>query len=324
MTNLTEWKNRNVLITGYTGFIGGVLTDYLVSQQASITCLVRNLEKLSNTQLPDNLNIVLGDITNPESITTLIQKLQPDIVFHLAGEAIQSQDNNYTSNFDGTKNILEALRTESPHTSLVFTSSDSVYGISQNEPFIETTTPKPTTPYAESKLAAENIIIEYSGKFNLSSIIVRLSNVYGGQDQNYSHLIPGQIKNVLSGKPPALNSNGKSFCDFIYIEDIVDGLITMGSNVLTKQFKGEIFNLATGTPTRVIDAINEILDITNNQSLVPVLNQSNQPSHPLRQISNNKIKQYFDWKPKTDLNTGLIKTIQWYQNTYFKNSGDNK
>lgn len=312
MSELGSWSDRKVLVTGSTGFIGGVLTDHLVSLGASVTCLVRKPDQIVGSSA-GKPSIAAGDINDFETLRDIIHRVKPEMFFHLAGEAIQAREKTYSTNFDGTRNILESLRLESPDTCLVFASSGAVYGMGQSEPFTESTRPSPVTPYAKSKLAAEKIIGEYCTKYGISSSLARITNVYGGRDMNYSHLIPGQIKNVLLNKPPVIHSDGRAVCDFVYIDDIVEGLLALGEFVLASRCKAEIFNLSTGKSTSVLDAVSMILDITNRRTLTPILNQSFPTADTLKRTSPDKIQAVLSWKAKTDLRCGLEKTVAWYK-----------
>ncbi|MFT6300903.1 MAG: nucleoside-diphosphate-sugar epimerase [Pseudomonadales bacterium] len=314
MSELTSWNNRKVLVTGSTGFIGGVLTDQLVSLGASVTSLVRKPYRIVGSSA-GKPNVELGDINDFETLRDMIQRVKPEVFFHLAGEAIQARGKTYSTNVDGTRNILESLRLESLDTCLVFASSCAVYGMGQTEPFTESTCPTPVSPYANSKLAAEKIIGEYCSRYGISSSLARISNVYGGHDKNYSHLIPGQIKNVLLNKPPMVNSNGRAVCDFVYIDDIVEGLLALGEFVLASRCKAEIFNLSTGKSTSVLDAISIILDITDRKALIPILNQSSSTADTLMRTSPGKVEALLRWKAKTELRRGLEKTIAWYKHS---------
>lgn len=312
------WHNRRVLITGGTGFIGSSLITALIDRKADITSFERD-SKINREHHFDSklVEVFTGNLNDKKTVITAIQQQQPSIIFHLAGEAIQSDDKDYAANTEGTRNILEAIRLHSPQSALVFTSSDSVYGLGLPEAFTENSKPAPQTPYAKSKHQAETLIQNYSEQYGLSCAIARMSNVYGQGDLNFSHLIPGQIKNIQSGKQPSLNSNGRSVCDFIYIDDIIDGLILIASDLLINRHCCETFNLSTGVSTSVIDTLKKLLTLMRREDLIPVLNQSMQKNDILRQSSPKKMNTMLGWNALIDLSTGLKLSIEWYKNKTF-------
>jgi len=313
MSDKAFWHKRRVLITGGTGFIGSSLIPALLERQADIACLVRDSNRTHIALDLNRITLITGNLNDQKSIISAIQQHQPDIIFHLAGEAIQRDGKDYSANTEGTQNVLEAIQRHSPQTALVFTSSDSVYGTGLPDAFTENSIPAPQSPYAKSKYQAENLIIKYSAQHKLSTAIVRMSNVYGQGDMNFSHLIPGQIKKILSDEQPSLNSDGHSVYDFVYIEDITYGLILIGEDLLSKHHCAEIFNLSTGVSTSVIDTVSELLKITRKKDRILTSHQSHQISDTLRQSSPTKIKNMLGWQPLTDLSTGLKSTLKWYQ-----------
>lgn len=311
MKDKSVWQDKKILITGATGFIGSVLATELNKRNASVYCMARNIDKARET-LP-GMRLIEGDILDVSHVFRTIENIQPEFIFHLAGAAIQKQNMDYHANIAGTKNILHALMATGEQCLFIFTSSDSVYGAGQMNPYVETDVPVPHSPYAVSKYQAEQEIIHYANEYDINCVIARLSNVYGPQDKNVSHLVTGQLQRILAGEPPVLNSNGKPVGDFIYIDDIVEGLLTLGEHCLCSRFRGDIFNLCTGIPTQVIDVVNTILELTDSQSLVPTLNESANTPEFVKQVSAEKCRHTLGWAARTSLVEGLKKTINEFK-----------
>lgn len=180
-----------VLLTGATGLIGSRVLPRLATSEFSCSALVRR-----DLELPPGTTAVRGDLEEPDSLQAAVEDV--DAVVHLAALfRTDDQDAIWRANLDGTRNLIEAVRTHSPHARFIMASTGNVYDTDRARPALETDTCSPTLAYPASKVAAENLLRE-SG---LTWSILRLPFVYGDGDGHLASL--GALADRF-GRHPAL------------------------------------------------------------------------------------------------------------------------
>lgn len=278
----------NILVTGSTGFIGKHLIN-------SLEALDHKVFSFSSKD---------GDIFNYDFIKEY-ENITIDCVYHLAGKTfVPDSWNNPTSfintNVLGTLNILKFC--DSKKLPLIFISA-YVYGNDVRMPIDEDTTPKPNNPYALSKYMAENLCNFYSIYKNMDINIFRPFNVYGvGQDKRF--LIPEIMLQVKNNMLIEVNTL-KPKRDYIYIDDLVDGLIS-GMN----SFNGiEIYNLGSGASISVEQVINIIKKQSNSEVefISRNIERENEINDVIADIS--KARDKLSWSPKISFDNGIKKII---------------
>ena len=210
-------QNKNILVTGGTGFIGSYLVDNLSNLGANVTVLTRHNAK---TDSPSSYNYYFGDITKSDSLSGCCKNI--DIIVHMAGSAHVEQKNKGTHlrvSLTGTKNILqEALREDV--TSVIYISSIKVMGTNKTKCLDEADQENPDDEYGRARLDAEKIILKWGAEHSVKTSVLRLPLVYGPG-------VKGNIKNLLthatSGKsfPLPIVRNNRSM---VYIGDVVQAI----------------------------------------------------------------------------------------------------
>jgi len=290
-----------VLITGGEGFIGKNLKIFLEH---------KNLEVYSIDISSDSDYRI--DIRNYNKLEDIFYKVKPDAVVHLAAiasvvECEIKPHECFDVNVYGTFNVAKLSKKYNAR--LIFASSAAVYGIPQILPTPVTHQLNPINIYGLTKMIGE-ILIKNIMKDNY--IIFRIFNVYG-ERCNRSYVIPDTIRKILSGlNPIPMSGTGKEERDFIYIEDVNEAFYVALKSAITG-----VFNLGAGTRIKIKDLVRIIAEIMNKSYLdflfegqprigdLPVLHAD---------ISEGNILP--GWRPKTDLRTGLKKTIEWYKMHY--------
>ncbi len=318
------WKNKSVLITGYEGFLGSNLTKNLISYSAKIIGLdkVKNRPiSVLNSALRKDIICIKGDVSDPKIAGNVINKYKPQIIFHLAAEAIVDRANKnpiltFESNIKGTWNILEASRDKKFIEAIVVASSDKAYGSHKILPYEEGASLKGDHPYDVSKSCADLISCAYYHTYNLPVAITRCGNVYGPGDFNFSRIIPDAVKCALSNKTLFIRSDGKFTRDYIYIDDIADGYILLAEKLQKKKLAGEAFNFSNEKPITVIELAKRICQLVRLKPNYKILNQA---KYEIRDqyLASAKARKILGWKPKYNLEEGLNKTIAWYRD-YFE------
>lgn len=306
-----------ILVTGGAGFIGSHIVDSLLKEGTEVT-VIDNLstgrrENIALHQNRKDFHFVRGDIQNAELVKKVIKDV--DAVFHEAAmvNVPRSVENPLLTNkvnVLGTLNLLEACR-DSDVKRFIHASSCAVYGETETLPQHEKMMPRPISPYAVSKLAAENYVKVYYEVYGLNTVCLRYFNVYGPRQTYgpYSGVITIFINRLLKNEHPIIYGDGKQTRDFIYIQDIVEANML----VLTKKKAvGEVFNIATGTQTTITQLAAMLQRIMNKPDLKPIYTESRPGDIKHSYADITKAKKLLQYSPKVSLKNGLTKLVKWY------------
>jgi UDP-glucuronate 4-epimerase len=260
----------NVLVTGGAGFIGSHVAESLLQQGHKIAILDnfddfypstwkrRNLEEVGRS---GNVLLFEADISDMNAITHAFSNFKPELIIHLAARAgvrpsIEQPALYERVNVAGTLNLLEAAR-HAGVKSFVFGSSSSVYGESSPAPFREDNYfLRPISPYAATKLAAENLCYTYSHLYGIRIACLRFFTVYGPR-QRPDLAIHKFTALIESGSEVPIFGDGSSGRDYTYVDDIVAGVCSACQWCLEQQRAGghEIFNIGNSSPVRLKELV---------------------------------------------------------------------
>ena len=319
------WRNKNVFITGATGFLGSWLTKYLLDGNSNITVLARDwvpYSKLYADNLNKKINIVKGEIEDYFLLERILNEYEIGTVFHLAAQTIVGIANNnpistFETNIKGTWNILEACRRNKKIKKIIVESSDKAYGDQEILPYSENTPLIGRHPYDVSKSCADLICRSYYETYELPVCVTRCGNFYGGGDLNFNRIIPGTIRSILNNEPPVIRSDGSFIRDYFYIEDAVLAYLLLAEKMDDKSLHGEAFNFSNEIQITVLDLVNKIIDLMDSNLKPVILNEATtEIKH--QYLSAKKAKDFLGWKSEYDLNIGLQKTISYYMNFFNK------
>ncbi|HUS01931.1 MAG TPA: GDP-mannose 4,6-dehydratase [Chitinophagaceae bacterium] len=313
---------KHILITGGAGFIGSHLIDSLISTNGyAITCvdnfdnfydpLLKRKNIASHGNNP-SFKLVEADITDKK----LIEKLddQYDIVVHLAAKAgvrpsIKDPVLYQHVNVVGLQNILEVAQQKSVK-QFIFGSSSSVYGVNPNIPWKEDDKElMPVSPYASSKIAGEWLGKTYNQLYNMCFIALRFFTVYGPR-QRPDLAINSFTHKILNEDPINFFGDGNTLRDYTYVKDIVEGIIAAMHYDKTGF---EIINLGNNTPVTLSQLVSALEKILNKKAILNRLPE--QPGDvPLTCADISKAKKLLNYDPKTKLEDGLEKFVNWILN----------
>lgn len=316
------WQDRPIFITGATGLVGGWLVKHLLTVGADIVCLVRDWipqSFLIQSRVLEKIKVVRGDIFDQALLQRTLEEYEINTVIHLAAQTVVGVANRnpistFETNIAGTWRLLEACRHSSTVKQIIVASSDKAYGEQIQLPYEENTPLKGIHPYDVSKSCADLITQTYAHTYNLPVAIARCGNFYGGGDLNWSRIVPGTIKSILKEKAPIIRSNGCFVRDYLYVEDGVKAYMLLAENLSQyPELIGEAFNFSLEIKLTVLDLVERILTLMNSDLKPEILNQaSNEIKN--QYLSSQKSRKVLNWHPSFDLDTGLEKTINWYQN----------
>lgn len=318
------WLNRNVFITGGTGFLGSYLILELLKRKANVVTLIRDLPAKRRSILFDDIDkvtVVRGEVEDYQLLERILNEYEIEIVFHLAAQTIVEIANRnplstFETNIRGTWNLLEACR-RNPHVKrIIIASSDKAYGVQKELPYHEGTPLKGNHPYDVSKSCADLISYTYYNTYKLPVCVTRCGNFYGGGDMNFNRLIPGTIRSVIYNQRPVIRSDGNYIRDYIYIKDAVHAYLLLAEKMEDDRIHGEAFNFSNEVQITVLDLTRKILSLMERDDLQPII--KNEAPNEIRHqyLSSKKAQDILNWYPGYSLEQGLKETIMWYQDFF--------
>ncbi|MBU2710864.1 dTDP-glucose 4,6-dehydratase [Zooshikella harenae] len=326
-----------VLVTGGAGFIGSALVRHIINNTSNHVVNVDKLtyagciDNLANCNVSDRYDFYHTDICNKDELQDIFTKENPDAVIHLAAEShvdrsIQNPRAFLDTNVIGTYNLLEVTKQHLQHSNkhsfrFIHVSTDEVFGsLGETGLFSETSRYKPNSPYSASKAASDHLVRAWHKTYDIPIITTNCSNNYGPY-QFPEKLIPLTIMHAIQGKPIPVYGNGLQVRDWLYVDDHVDGIMT----VLGHGGVGETYNIGgfnEQTNISVVKTICTLLDtaiedkpqgIKHFEQLIQHV--TDRLGHDTRYaIDATKMETELHWKPKETFQSGLDKTVQWYLN----------
>lgn len=308
-----------MLVTGAAGFIGSHLVEALVRDGADVRAFVRYnsrnhygwLEELV-PEVYREIEIFRGDLANPEAVADSVKNCAR--ILHLGAlipipYSYRHPREFISTNVTGTLNVLEAAR-RGEITRLVQTSSSEVYGTPIDLPIKETAPLNAQSPYAASKVGADQLALSYRASFDLPVVIARPFNTFGPR-QSARAVIPTIIIEALTGKEIVLGLTSPTR-DFLYVEDTVRGLMRCGE---VDGIDGNVINLGAGEQISVGDLAKSILQQLGIEKPISVSGERLRPSRSeveRLQADIARAKALLDWIPSVSLTDGLRRTIEWF------------
>ena len=271
--NNMYWEKRKVLITGHEGFLGSWLMKMLLDKKAKVIGIdkVKNRPISILNGLRKRATCIKGNISNQKLLKSVVDKYKPQVIFHLAAEAIVERANKnpsqaFKSNIEGTWNILEAARGKKFIESIVIASSDKAYGSHNILPYKEGAALKGKHPYDVSKSCADLIAYTYFYTYGVPVCTTRCGNIFGPGDFNFSRIVPDAVRCALSGNKLLIRSDGKFTRDYIYVEDVVMGYIVLAQKMQKLKLFGEAFNFSNQKPIFVLELAKLIYKLCHRDS----------------------------------------------------------
>jgi len=319
--------STKILITGATGFIGSHMTELCVEQGFKVVAFDRyNTNNhwgwLEESRYKDDMEVILGDIRDYDSVYKAMEGC--DVVFHLA--ALIGIPYSYTSplayirtNIEGTYNVLEVSKNLDLEQVLV-TSTSETYGTAQYTPIDEKHPLVGQSPYAASKIAADQLAVSYYRSFDLPVKIVRPFNTYGPR-QSARAVIPTIISQILNGKNSIKLGNLTPTRDLTYVADTCNAFIDIykSDSLFGDTNIGMNSEISIGD---LAELISRIMD--SNINILSSERRARPGKSEVERLvcDNSKLLKHTSWKPKFSLEDGISEVIDWMKNpknlNYFK------
>ena len=320
-----------LLITGGCGFLGSNLAYNALKKNIKLVVF----DNLSRSGSINNLEWL---IRNTNDVNLLIQKYQPEFIFHLAGQvamttSIENPRKDFEINIMGSLNLLEAVRLYSPQTSVLYSSTNKVYGDLEHFNYTETLTryvcnEKPNgfdeninldfhSPYGVSKGSADQYMLDYHRIFGINTVVFRHSSMYGGRqfatyDQGWIGWFCQKAHETKENPDTTFNisGNGKQVRDVLHANDIISLYYSAVENI--HQAKGHAFNIGGGVNNslsllELFNHLEECLQIKLNVNKLPV--RSSDQKVFIADIA--KAKNILKWTPKVSYSEGVNDMLKW-------------
>jgi UDP-glucuronate 4-epimerase len=315
-----------ILVTGAAGFIGAALSLHLLERGDDVVGMDNlndyydiDLKKARLVRLTPHKNFTFleCDIANNEAIAPLFAKEKFQCVVHLAAQAgVRYSITNplvyAQSNLVGFLTILEGCRQQNVE-HLVYASSSSVYGANTKLPFSTSDhVDHPVSLYAATKKANELMAHSYSHLYGFATTGLRFFTVYGewGRPDMSPFIFTRQI---LANKPIDLFNYGNHQRDFTYIDDIIKGIMCVVDTPPTENYR--LYNIGNSQPEQLltfVETLEKYLGKTAIKNLLPMQAGDVQDTY----ADMDGMKRDFNYSPKTSLDEGLEKFVQWYKSFY--------
>ncbi len=311
-----------LLVTGGAGFIGSHFVESCLHLGHEVVVIddfndfyAPSIKRANLLPVSEHIQILEGDLRDGTLIASLISQTRPDAIVHLAARAgvrpsIQDPELYLDTNIKGTFHLLEAAR-RTGVSRFIFASSSSVYGTLKTVPFREDMCINQTiSPYAASKLAAEQLCSNYSHLYGMRCVCLRFFTVYGPR-QRPDLAIHAFTRAILEGRTIRQFGDGSTRRDYTYVSDILQGMISSLS------YDGplcDVFNLGENETTSLSQLIDVLQNTLQRRAVIEVLPE--QPGDvPLTYADIAKARALLGYAPTTKISEGIPRFVEWFLQT---------
>ena len=325
MVNLYEkaFDGKRVLVTGGLGFIGSNVTARLVELGAKVTVVDNMMPRLGGNlfnvkEVVDAIHINFSDVRDEHSMDYLVKG--QELIFHLAGQvnhvdSIRNPIQDLDINCRGTLVLLESCRKYNREVKIVFAGTRGEYGSSVTLPVGEDHPTNPKGIYAVTNLTAEKMILVYDDVHKIPGSCLRITNTYGPRHQ-MAHdeygVLNWFVRKAIEDETIPVFGDGRILRDFLYVDDLTDCFFRVAT---CESAYGEVFNVGSGMPISFIELAKKIVKIAGTGEVAfTEFTQERKEVEPGDYYTDiSKIGRVVGWMPKTPLDEGLKRTIEFYR-----------
>jgi len=321
------WLDRNVYVTGASGFLGGWVISELNALGANVVALVRDASRMNKTSLIPNSqpsHIIFGCLEDFETQVRAINEYEIDTVMHLGAQPIvgvakKNPRSTFEANIRGTWNVLEACREIHTVKRIIVASSDKAYGEQPTLPYSEDMPLQGKHPYDVSKSCTDLISKTYHTTYGTPVCITRCGNFFGGGDLNFNRIVPGTIRSIVRNEAPIIRSDGSFIRDYVYVRDIAEFYLHLAERMDDEKIHGHAFNYSTESQLSVLDITHKIIQLMNKNISPIILNEAS-CEIPHQYLSAKKAREMLNFSTKYTVDSALTETIEWYKRFFIARS----
>ena len=309
----------SIVVIGGAGFIGSHLVDRIVDTEPSRLTVVDNLFLGSEENLaaaaaryPD-LRFVQQDATDLDAMDAILREARAEVVFNLAVVPLPASLER--PRWSAMENVALAtvpceLARQGRFRTLIHFSSSEAYGSAAYVPMDEGHPPVPSTPYAASKLAGDQIVLSYWHTFGLDAAVIRPFNNFGPRQNagSYAGIIPIVVDRATRGEPIEIYGDGEQTRDFVFVRDTADAAVRLYAS---PEARGRVVNVASGREVSVNELVRIMLELLGSD--VDVVHVEARPGDVRRHLASIELaRELIGFEPVTSLRDGLAETVAWY------------
>ena len=329
------FKDKTILITGHTGFIGSWLTLWLQSLGSEVIGFSLNYPTKPSLfqalNLEDKIHHYFGDINDVEQLKTILSKHKPEIIFHLAAQSLvrlsyKTPLTTLQTNIMGIANLLELIKNFPSVKNCIIMTSDKCYRNSESyHAYVENDALGGSDPYSASKAAAEIITNCYQKSFfenpNMQKTrlaTIRSGNVIGGGDWALDRLIPDCVKSFSQNKLVYLRYPN-SVRPFQYVLEPISGMLCLSKKMWDSDSFNESWNIGpslSDDPSSVKEVVNEVIKYWGAGSWKNMSEENYTPESKLLLLNSQKAIDRLNWLPVFDITHSIKETVIWYKKYY--------
>jgi UDP-glucose 4-epimerase len=304
------------LVTGGAGFIGSNLVDALLAR-GDEAIVVDDLSTGRRENLEQGLangaTLVEADIRDRGAVEEIAGRERPEVVFHLAAQidvrkSIADPAFDASINVGGTANVLEAARVAGARRLVFSSTGGAIYGEGDGQqlPLGEDAPLAPEAPYGQSKYAGEGYLALYERLYGLSSVPLRLGNVYGPRQDPLGEagVIAIFCGRLREGQRPTVFGDGKQTRDYIHVGDVVAAMLAAAESETTNAI-----NIGTGIETDVLELVRQLGELGGNGSFEPEFAPPRTGEVQRISIDPARAERELGWRPQVNLGDGLRRTL---------------
>ncbi len=295
-----NFSDKKVLVTGARGFIGSRLCNRLLEADAEI----HGVSRVGSLNMIPSFRWWKGSLEDITFVRKLISEVKPDYIYHLSG---------FVSGLREVENVLEAYNSLLTSTVNILTAAAEtgcqrlILPGSMEEP--DANVPIPSSPYAAAKWACRGYAAMFKELYGTPVVNPRIFMVYGPGQREYKKLIPYVTLSLLNKEIPKLSSGSREI-DWVYIDDVINGLIALAK---CENSLDDSLDIGTGKKITVKEMVDKLVEITGT-SIEPVFGELLE--RPMERVAAANIDLMIEktgWKPEVNIDEGLRKTVAWYK-----------
>ncbi|SRR5258706_5767173 len=326
---MEELKQTRIMVSGGAGFVGGNLVRYLLDLDPESIHIIDNLLSAERSNVPEDPRVRFTNGSIADDVVLNDLKDEYDYVFHLSTyhgnqSSIHDPIADHQNNLFTTLKLFEKIKAFKRMKKIVYSGAgcavaektfDQAQATLEDAPI----SLKMDSPYSISKIVGEFYSVYYHDRHGLPVVRARFQNVYGPGEilgagrwrgtpaTVWRNVTPSFIYRALKGEALPLEGGGQAGRDFIYVEDVVRGLLTLA----IKGRPGDVYNLASGVETSIQTLAESINSLTGNRTPIKILPQRDWDHSGRRFGSVEKSKRELGFEAKVNLNEGLKRTVDW-------------